>query len=117
LGQLFSNTSVSTRTYSPCSLFFRLSATLRLVLSGMMKSFFKVCLINTLLPSPQNENAPCYNTSRPHMSLGLGIPSPPETLPVALGEDRHQLPEKLRVAARQVLSSLHHDYVLVPWAA
>ncbi len=58
-----------------------------------------------------------YNTARPHMSLGPGIPSPPEALSVALREHRHQLPQKERVCARPVLGGLHHDYMLVPVAA
>ena len=54
-----------------------------------------------------------YNVARPHMSLGPGIPSPPETLPVAVRSHRHRLPQKLVVFARPVLGGLHHDYRLV----
>ena len=58
-----------------------------------------------------------YNASRPHMSLGPGIPSPLVTLPVALRAHRHRLPEKVRICARPVLGGLHHDYQLVPTLA
>ena len=58
-----------------------------------------------------------YNTARAHMSLGPGIPSPPEALSVALREHRHQLPQYQQVWARPVLGGLHHDYVLVPLPA
>ncbi|MDQ3565764.1 MAG: integrase core domain-containing protein [Pseudomonadota bacterium] len=54
-----------------------------------------------------------YNTARPHMSLGPGIPSPPGTLPVALIAHRHRPPEKQRVYARPILGDLHRDYRLI----
>lgn len=53
-----------------------------------------------------------YNTSRPHMSLGPGIPQPPSSLPIPLQAHRHRLPEHLRVVARPVLGGLHHEYGL-----
>ena len=61
-----------------------------------------------------NEWVSYYNSARPHMSLGPGIPSPPKALSVALREYRHQLPQNQPVWARPVLGGLHHDYVLVP---
>ena len=53
-----------------------------------------------------------YNRSRPHMSLGPGIPSPPEHLPVRLQPTRHQIAADQRVSSYPVLSGLHHDYRL-----
>ena len=58
-----------------------------------------------------------YNTARPHMSLGPGIPGPPDALPVTIREHRHQLPTKLVVSARPFLGGLHHDYWLEPVSA
>jgi transposase InsO family protein len=55
---------------------------------------------------------PHYNTSRPHMSLGPGIPQPPASLPVPRQAHRHQLPEHVRVRAHPLLGGLHHDYQL-----
>jgi transposase InsO family protein len=53
-----------------------------------------------------------YNTSRPHMALGPGIPQPSVSLPVPRQVHRHRLPEHLRVRARPILGGLHHDYQL-----
>jgi putative transposase len=58
-----------------------------------------------------------YNTGRPHMSLGPGIPQPPASLPASLHVHRHQFQEHLRVAVRPVLGSLHHEYCLEEKAA
>jgi putative transposase len=58
------------------------------------------------------EWVPYYNTSRPHMSLGPGIPQPPASLPVPRQAHRHRLPEHLRVQAHPILGGLHHDYQL-----
>jgi transposase InsO family protein len=57
-----------------------------------------------------------YNQSRPHMSLGPGIPaslkrSPPE------GLHRHCLPADHIVRSRPVLGGLHHEYWLEKVAA
>ena len=54
-----------------------------------------------------------YNTSRPHMALGPGIPQPPLSLPAPLYEHRHQLPEHLCVVSQPILGGLHHAYGLV----
>jgi putative transposase len=51
-----------------------------------------------------------YNTGRPHMALGPGIPQPPPHLPMPLQEHRHQFSERLHVVARPILSGLHHEY-------
>ena len=53
-----------------------------------------------------------YNTSRPHMSLGPGMPQPPASLPVPLQAHRHQLPEHLPVVSQPILGGLHHAYAL-----
>jgi putative transposase len=55
---------------------------------------------------------PHYNTSRPHMALGPGIPQPPPSLPVSLQAHRHRLPKHLAVVSHQMLSGLHHAYGL-----
>jgi putative transposase len=55
---------------------------------------------------------PHYNTSRPHMSLGPGIPQPPASLPVPLQAHRHRLPQHLSVVSHPILSGLHHTYGL-----
>lgn len=53
-----------------------------------------------------------YNTDRPHMSLGPGIPKPPASLPAPLHGRRHRLPASLRLAVRPILGGLHHAYEL-----
>jgi len=53
-----------------------------------------------------------YNRSRPHMSLGPGIPSPPAYLPARLQPTRHRIAGDQRVRSYPVLSGLHHDYRL-----
>ena len=51
-----------------------------------------------------------YNTGRPHMSLGPGLPQPSALWPAPLQIHRHQLPERLRIVTRAVLGGLHHEY-------
>jgi transposase InsO family protein len=58
-----------------------------------------------------------YNESRPHRSLGPGIPQPSSSLPVSLQSHRHRLPTDKRVVTRSVLSGLHHEYQLEQPAA
>jgi putative transposase len=53
-----------------------------------------------------------YNTGRPHMALGPGIPQPPPHLPAPRRAHRHRLPAHLRVANRAILGGLHHEYQL-----
>jgi transposase InsO family protein len=53
-----------------------------------------------------------YNSGRPHMSLGPGIPQPTEWSPAQPQNHRHHLPVTLLVRSRPVLSGLHHDYGL-----
>jgi putative transposase len=57
-----------------------------------------------------------YNQSRPHSSLGPGIPEPANLLPPP-NSGRHTLPEGWRVMARPVLGGLHHEYRLENVAA
>jgi putative transposase len=57
-----------------------------------------------------------YNQSRPHSSLGPGIPEPANLMPVP-SSGRHTLPEGSRVMARPVLGGLHHEYRLEKAAA
>jgi putative transposase len=58
-----------------------------------------------------------YNTGRPHMSLGPGMPQPPAALPVALCAHRHRLPHRSQVVAYPLLGGLHHDYRLAQQAS
>ena len=53
-----------------------------------------------------------YNENRSHMSLGLGIPQLPVSLPVPWQPYRHRIPAFLHVTSRSVLGGLHHDYRL-----
>jgi putative transposase len=53
-----------------------------------------------------------YNTGRPHMALGPGIPRPPWSLPVPLQAHRHRWPKPYHVVAGSILGGLHHDYRL-----
>jgi putative transposase len=58
-----------------------------------------------------------YNAGRPHMALGPGIPRPPLSRPGPPHAHRHWLPEHLRVVARPILGSSHHEHQLVEKAA
>jgi transposase InsO family protein len=58
-----------------------------------------------------------YNTGRPHMALGPGIPQPLTSGVPSLQKDRHVLPDHLCVVAHPILRGLHHDYALKPRAA
>jgi putative transposase len=80
--------------------------------------------LDFLIPLTENhlrwilrEWVPHYNTSRPHMSLGPGIPQQPASLPVPLQAHRHRLPEHLYVMSHQILGGLHHAYGLAEQAA
>jgi transposase InsO family protein len=55
-----------------------------------------------------------YNSGRPHMSLGPGVPDPPPGIPVKLQRPRHLLTGGFRVASRPLLGGLHHEYNLMP---
>jgi transposase InsO family protein len=73
---------------------------------------FLIPLTESHLRCLLQEWVPHYNTSRPHMALGPGIPHPPPSLPVPRQAHRHQLPAHLRVRACPILGGLHHDYQL-----
>ncbi len=55
-----------------------------------------------------------YHATRPHMSLGPGLPSPPSPLPAPLQTHRHTSPKDRGVSARSILGGLPHDYALIP---
>ncbi len=57
-----------------------------------------------------------YNQSRPHSSLGPGIPEPANLVPLP-NSGGHSLPEGWRVMAHPVLGGLHHEYRLEKAAA
>ena len=58
------------------------------------------------------ESVPHYNTGRPHMALGPGIPQPLPPLPMPLHTHRHQLPAHVHVVAHPILGGLHYKYRL-----
>ena len=61
---------------------------------------------------------PHYNTGRPHMALGPGVPDPPTaTHRISSSRSRHRLREGFTVSANAVLSGLHHEYFLAPTVA
>ena len=54
-----------------------------------------------------------YNRSRPHMSLGPGVPDPPaKAVPFQTQPSRHRIREGVVVLAKSVLGGLHHEYSL-----
>jgi hypothetical protein len=55
-----------------------------------------------------------YHRGRPHMSLGPGIPHPPDLAPVPSG---HRMRDGYRVVAKPILGGLHHEYWLESRAA
>jgi len=58
-----------------------------------------------------------YNQSRPHSSLGPGIPESTSSISRLLQGDRHRIDEDKKVVSRPVLNGLHHDYRIVSLAA
>ena len=59
-----------------------------------------------------------YNRSRPHMSLGPGVPDPPSTSAAFQSQQsRHRIREGLVVLAKSVLGGLHHEYSFAPAVA
>jgi putative transposase len=61
---------------------------------------------------------PHYNTARPHMALGPGVPDPPTATHREFNSrSRHRLREDVAVRANAVLGSLHHEYFLAPTVA
>jgi putative transposase len=57
-----------------------------------------------------------YNRSRPHSSVGSGIPDSRPTQ-VVDPSCRHRIPVGHRVVAMPILAGLHHDYRLAPKVA
>jgi putative transposase len=56
---------------------------------------------------------PHYNTGRPHMALGPGVPDPPTTdISRPNSGSRHRRGESYAVRATSILGGLHHEYVL-----
>ena len=55
-----------------------------------------------------------YNLRRPHMSLGPGVPDPPQRAPELTPSEnsRYFLQHRLPVFAKSVLGGLHHEYFL-----
>jgi putative transposase len=58
-----------------------------------------------------------YNQTRPHSSLGPGLPEARPGLPVPLQEQRHRIPTGFQVRAQPILGGLHHEYRLEKIAA
>ena len=61
---------------------------------------------------------PHYNTGRPHMALGPGVPDPPPVYrdhPKA--SSRHRRGESYAVGAKSILGGLHHEYFLASGCA
>jgi len=58
---------------------------------------------------------PHYNTGRPHMALGPGVPDPPLTsLDPPHSNSRHRRGESYAIGAKPILGGLHHEYCLAP---
>jgi transposase InsO family protein len=56
-----------------------------------------------------------YNTGRPHMALGPGVPDPPPGMPHdAASTSDHRLREDRIVRAKSILGGLHHEYFWAP---
>jgi hypothetical protein len=63
-------------------------------------------------PAPFRQ-AKHYDESRPHRSLGPGVPDPPEqTLMVPKSESWHRLATGTLALAKSVPGGLHHEYPL-----
>jgi len=60
--------------------------------------------------------APHYNKSRPHSSLGPGIPDP-GVQTAGLLANRHCVPSDHRIVVKPILGGLHHEYQLLRIAA
>jgi len=59
-----------------------------------------------------------YNTGRPHMALGPGVPDPPTAHPhQQQASSRYRQQESYAVCAKPILGGLHHEYSLAPAAA
>jgi transposase InsO family protein len=59
-----------------------------------------------------------YNSGRPHMALGPGVPNPPSGVQhSAEPKSRHRLRENRIVRAHSILGGLHHEYFWAPAGA
>lgn len=59
-----------------------------------------------------------YNTGRPHMALGPGVPDPPPLMPHDSASTSHpRLRDGRLVRARSILGGLHHEYFWAPAGA
>jgi transposase InsO family protein len=59
-----------------------------------------------------------YNSGRPHMALGPGVPNPPSGVQhSAEPKSRHRLRENRIVRAHSILGDLHHEYFWAPAGA
>jgi transposase InsO family protein len=59
-----------------------------------------------------------YNTGRPHMALGPGVPDPPlANIDHPYPNSRHRRGESYAVRANPILGGLHHEYHLAPVCA
>ncbi len=59
-----------------------------------------------------------YNTGRPHMALGPGVPDPPPVMPREAASTSHpHLRKDWIVRARSILGGLHHEYFWAPAGA
>jgi transposase InsO family protein len=59
-----------------------------------------------------------YNTGRPHMALGPGVPDPPPVMSREAASTSHpHLREDWIVRARSILGGLHHEYFWAPAGA
>jgi putative transposase len=59
-----------------------------------------------------------YNTGRPHMALGPGVPDPPPVMPREAASTSHpHWREDWIVRARSILGGLHHEYFWAPAGA
>jgi putative transposase len=58
---------------------------------------------------------PHYNTGRPHMALGPGVPDPPLTnFDSPHPKSRYRRGESYAVLVNSILGGLHHEYFLAP---
>jgi putative transposase len=59
-----------------------------------------------------------YNTGRPHMALGPGVPDPPPRIQHdAASKSHHRLLEDMVVRSKSILGGLHHEYFWAPAVA
>jgi putative transposase len=91
----------------------------RLICERLLRTLRRECL-DFVIPMTENhlrrllqEWVGHYNTGRPHMFLGPGIPQPPPSLPGLQQEHLRYIPKHLRLVGHPILGDLHHEYSLV----